>query len=66
MLLSLKKLSHHFLSTFIAQTIALKMLKTHIKIHLASNFIQFFKYLAKILIFLNPKPNSSFYFCINY
>lgn len=44
----------------------LKTLKTYIKTHLKTGFIQPSKSLTGTSILFNKKPNSSFHLCINY
>ena len=46
--------------------VELETLKTYIKTNLANSIIWLFKSSTKISIFLNQKPNRSFYFCMDY
>ena len=46
--------------------VELEILKTYIKIHLKTGFIQSFKFSASAPILFNKKPNGSFWLCINY
>ena len=44
----------------------LKTLKTYIKTHLKTGFIQSSKFSTFASILFNKKPNDSFWLCINY
>lgn len=46
--------------------VKLETLKSYIKTHLKTRFIQHFKSLASILILFNQKLNSRLYFYVNY
>ena len=44
----------------------LEILKTYIKTHLKTRFIQPFKFVAGAFILFNKKPDSSFWLYVNY
>ena len=44
----------------------LKTLKTYIKTHLKTGFIEFFKSLVDVFILFNQKSDKNFYFYVNY
>ena len=46
--------------------VELETLKTYIKIHFKTKFIQLFKFLIGIRILFNKKPKNSLWLCVNY
>ena len=55
-----------FESIYNSKSVELKILKTYIEINLANSFIQLSKSSAKMLIFLDRKPNNSFKLYVDY